>query len=94
MDFARTIICKFWTIPCFGLGARIFPPPLFMKIRGGVVFVFFLILAPAGDSNQTSFLALQGILHGSLTLRAPFLAQRGKKLYQLEISTYHYKKTS
>ncbi len=55
-----------------------------MQIRdykgGGVVF-FFLILA----------LTLQGILHVSPTQRAPFLARRGKKkLYQLEISVYHF----
>ena len=45
------------------------------------MFLFFLllILAPAGGSNQTSF----------LTLWAPFLALRGKKLYQQEITTYH-----
>ncbi len=56
----------------------------FLKIRGGGSFRFFLILAPSGGSNpeglyQTSFLTMQGILHWSPTLLAPFLALLGKK---------------
>ena len=80
------VINKWGTIPCFGLWAQIttpHPPCLFflffLKIRGRGSFRFFLILDPAGGSNQTSFLTLQGILHGSPTVRAPFLALRGKK---------------
>ena len=47
------------TIPCFALGAQISPLPLICSI-----------LATAGGFNQTPFLTLQGILHGSPTLRA------------------------
>ena len=41
----------------------------FFKNKVGC-FRFNLILSPAGGSNQTSFLTLQVILHGSPTLRA------------------------
>ena len=44
------------TIPCFALGGQI-PPTFFFENKGFDVFVF-LILAPAGGSNQTSFLTL------------------------------------
>ena len=53
------------------------PPPnyfWFFLIRVGC-FRLFLILAPAGGSYQTSFLNLQGILHGSSTLRAILFPQ-------------------
>ena len=72
----------FGAFPCLALGAQISPLAYFLfffENKGGVVSFFFQILAPAVGSNQTSFLTLQGILHGSPTLRAPFLALRGKK---------------
>ncbi len=44
------------------------PHPAFFLNKGGC-FLFFLITAPAGESNLTSFF-LQGILHGSPAMQA------------------------
>ena len=55
------------TFPCFALGAQITSPSYFDFKKK--CFRFVLILAPAEGFNQTSFLTLQGILHGAPTLR-------------------------
>ena len=45
------------------------PPPLFLIFLNKFLFCFYLILAPEGGSNHTSFITLRDILHGDPTLR-------------------------
>ena len=52
-----------------------YPPSLIFFLSKWEVFSFFSNSSPCGGSKETSFLTL----HGSPTLRAPFLALRGKK---------------
>ena len=66
------------------------------KFRDNPVFGLVARITPPPPLifNQTSFLTLQGILHGSPTLRAYFLALRGKttlanKRFQRIIKGHH-----